>query len=825
MLRALRVGLLIACLAPPALAIQQRTVEIVTPRGAGRGETVEVLLQGMDLAAPREILFYRKGIEAVDFETLPPLRDPIGLNHGGKAVEQVRARFRIAPDCPLGEHPFRLRTDTTLSTLATFWVGPFPTVAERERGVGENEAPGRAEPVALGSTVAGRIHEGSRLDRDLYRVDLKAGDRLGVEVESMRLCMMAYGGSEYDLMARVFDAGGRELARDDDNGLHVQDPVLGFVAPRDGPYFVEVRQRIYRPHHWGFYRLHLGGFPRPLAVYPPGGPAGEPLTVRLLGDPGGEATETLAPPARPGPFDFFPGGDGHRGPSAMTLRSSPFGNVLESESADETPSPAAPIALNGRIETPGDLDTFRLPLRKGATYRVRAFAGSLGSLLDPKVWLRPVGSDSLANEKEADDSRGADRDLFGLSNELQPRDLLDPSTLFTPERDGDYLLGIADTRGMGGPSFVYRVEVEPASDSIFTYVSSTAHDAFETNRVTGFIVPRGNRWTLNLLIGEGQGNRFKGDLDLVAVGLPPGVEMIAPRVPAGARMVPVQFSAGPDASEGSALIEILARPAGSGANLPGGSRQGFSFANQSGGHAFHHAILDRFALAVTRPAPFHLELVPPQAALSRGGELALTVRLHREAGFDEPVDFGADWLPPGLAGESAVTFAPGQAEARFAIHADPRARPGVYRIALNATTTGGEVYTGVGRTRASSAFADLTVSDPYLTIRLGRSAIERGARGEIVGEIDPSKPLPGPASAALKRLPNGVTLLGPPPRIAPGDKQVRFPIEASADALVGQYPGIVCELTVEESGQAVRQQAGTGVLRVDPKRGSTDAKR
>ena len=671
---ALLATLLTTFLASSASAIQQRQVEFVSPRGGSRGTTVEILLQGMDLEGPREILFYRPGIVASDFETLPTLKEPIGLAHGGKAIEQVRVRFRIAADCPVGEHPFRLRTDTTLGTLCTFWVGPFPTIDERERGQGGNDSPSLAEPVALGSTVAGRIHEGSRLDRDLYRVTLKRGQRLGVEVDSMRLCMMGYGGSEFDLMALVLDRDGHELARNDDNGLHVQDPLLSFVAPTDGDYLVEVRQRIYRPHPWGFYRLHLGDFARPLAVYPAGGQAGGSISARLLGDAEPEVTQEVAIPGFAGSFDFFPGLDGHQPPSAMTLRSSPFGNVLEAE-AGETRAPSLPIALNGRIEAPGDEDTFRLPCRKGTTYRVRAFAGSLGSLLDPRIWLRPVGSTSTANELEADDSRPTARDLFGLSNELQPRDLLDPSVLFTPEQDGDYFLGIADTRGMGGPTFVYRVEVEPAVDSIFTYVRSTAHDAFEANRVTGFIAPRDNRWTLNLLLGEGQGNRYQGDLELTAFGLPSGVEMIAPRVEAGARMVPVQFVASPSATEGTALIEILARPVGTpGATLAGGSRQGFSFANQSGGHAFHHLTLDRFALAVTRPAPFRIELVPPRVALCRGGELNLDVKLIRERGFDEPVDFQADWLPPGLAGESAVTFATGQAEAKFAIHADARAR-------------------------------------------------------------------------------------------------------------------------------------------------------
>ncbi len=579
---------------------------------------VDVLLQGMDLANPREVLFYRPGIVAVDFETLPPLRHPHGLNHGGRAVEQVRVRFQIAQDCPPGEHPFRLRTATTLSTLATFWVTPFPTIDEREGGVGGNDSPDRAQPIPLNSTIAGKIHEGGKLDRDLYRVDLKKGQRLGVEVDSMRLCMMAYGGSEYDLMAMVLDAEGHELARNDDNGLHVQDPLISFVAPSDGAYLIEVRQRIFRPHHWGFYRLHVGEFARPLAVYPAGGKSGGSQAVRLLGDAAGEAMQDVAIPEKPGSFEFFPGPEGHRPPSAMTLRSSPFENVLESGSGEETTAPGVPIALNGLIETPGDVDLFRVPLKKGTTYRVRVFAGSLGSLLDPRIWLKAADSSSQANELEADDSRFPNRDMFGLSNELQPRDLLDPSVIFTPERDGDYLLGIGDTRGMGGPTFVYRIEIEPAGNSIYTYVVSTANDSFEANRVTGFIVPQGNRWTINVMLGEGQGNRYKGDLELVATGLPDGVEMIAPRVSAGSTMVPVQFVASPSAAEGAALIEILARPTRPETALESGSQQGFSFVNQSGGHAFHHTLLHRFALAVTQPAPYHIELVAPQVALLAG---------------------------------------------------------------------------------------------------------------------------------------------------------------------------------------------------------------
>ena len=78
--------------------------------------------------------FFTAQIKAVAFETLPDLENGISLHHGGYVKEQVRCIFEIAEDCPLGEHPLRLRTKDTLTTVATFWVGPFPIIPELERG-------------------------------------------------------------------------------------------------------------------------------------------------------------------------------------------------------------------------------------------------------------------------------------------------------------------------------------------------------------------------------------------------------------------------------------------------------------------------------------------------------------------------------------------------------------------------------------------------------------------------------------------------------------------------------------------------------------------
>ena len=119
---------------PSAHAGQNRNIEVLRPRSGQRGTTVEVILEGRDISRPQEVLFYRPGIQAIDFEELPPRKQVISLHHGGFVRDRVKCKFVVAADCPLGEHPLRLRTADTLSTVATFWVGPFPIVPELERG-------------------------------------------------------------------------------------------------------------------------------------------------------------------------------------------------------------------------------------------------------------------------------------------------------------------------------------------------------------------------------------------------------------------------------------------------------------------------------------------------------------------------------------------------------------------------------------------------------------------------------------------------------------------------------------------------------------------
>jgi hypothetical protein len=780
---------------------EQNMIDYLTPRGGSRGTTIEVDIRGRELTGAREIVFYQPGIRAV------------GFTPGVKPAEEVKVKFEIAPNCPPGEHALRLRTATALTDVATFWVSPYPQVAELEKKIGENDSIQKAQPVPLNSTVEGQILPGAEMDRDFYRVDIAQRQRISVEIESVRLGTLHAGGDN-DLQVRILDAGGKELGKSTGSAMYVQDPILSVAAPAAGSYFIEISQEIFSAPRQLYYRAHIGSFSRPTGIYPAGGQAGATITAQILGDPLGDRVEQIVLPKRPGNFDYYAGRAGERPPSPNVLRVSPYLNVLKAEGDEPTPVPSLPAALNGILSKPGAIDTFRFTARKGDAWQVRVYARSLGSPMDPKIWIKAVASGK--NVLEADDSKPADLGFISWRGTWSVKDTLDPIALFRAPADGQYVLGILDSQGKAGPEHVYRVEIEPAHDAVYTHITSP--DGYQIPRLVGLIVPQANRWALDVQLAPGFGNSYKGDIELEAVGLPRGVSMIAPRFTKGATRLPVEFHAAPEAEQQAALIELLARPVNKGVSLKTGSRQTIELYNRAGERPLHLLFLDKYALAVTQPAPFHIELERPDIALAQSGELSLKVKVVRDPAFKEPIDIQTDWLPSGVSKEAAVTVPPDKSEATFKIRADNKAAAGVYKIAMNATTKGGDSYSGVGRIRVSSEFVDLKLCEPYLGVDLRRAAVQRGQRGEIIGALKHNQPFEGKATAELKRLPRGVKMIGPPPEITSNDKEVIFQIEAEPDALVGLYKDIFCEVTVKENGQSVRQQTGSGVLRIDPAR-------
>jgi len=407
-------------------------------------------------------------------------------------------------------------------------------------------------PVESGRVVLFDVRSGNRLAEIGDEVDAVLAADLSPDQRSVAL-----GGS--GRVVKVYStADGRKITANDDNPLHLQDPVVSTRIDFDGHAFVVVERSVKQPHRTS-YAVHIGTNRRPMIAFPLGGTTGTRQVFRMIGDASGAFEETLPVPTKRGDFEFF--GDA---PSSLMLRSSPFPNVLEEAYAAEPRVQRLPAALNGVIDRHDDVDAFRFPAKKDEALHIRVFAASMGSPIDARISIRPINSNGQPGEVEtkADDSRLTDRDVFGTSYRGgggRPG-FLDPSSLWKPKADGEYVLEISDSSGSGGTTGVYRIEIERPRTVVQTVLRSRTFDWSESTRFTGLALPRGGRWTVNVSFPNGQWNRPKSPFALVAHGLPEGVRLISPRVPQGVTIWPMQLIAKPDAKVGGAAITLEARP-------------------------------------------------------------------------------------------------------------------------------------------------------------------------------------------------------------------------------------------------------------------------
>ena len=810
------------------VAGQFNTIDSVRPRIGQRGTTVEVTINGWYLLDAQEIVFYRPGIRVVSIE-------PIGKPPEKPATHwpSLKCMFEIAPDCPSGEHVFRVRSLTQLSMAATFNVTPFPVVEEveavKDRGIKDNDSLASAMPLESNVSVHGMMDGRPIGDIDVYRVPVTPGQRLTAQVDCVRISDFTHGHGEdsgYDIKLRLVDAAGHDLAANDDNPLHVQDPLVPFRVPATLPpladgspgsfVFVEVQRSTFTTFP-APYVVHIGDYRRPLAAYPAGGPAGQAVPVRFLGDPLGEFTETVVMREEPGTFGFA-----SDWPTPMLLRSSEMPNVLEDAAAAETGVTALPAALNGIITEPGDIDHFRVAVKKGDRYRVRVFAGALGSPLQPRLEITPPAVEGQLPAKPLVkfSSDREERDTFGISaygGSTLP-DVIDPSVIWEPNVDGEHVLSMGDLGGVGSSTSVYRIEVEPVRDEIKVVLPNTLY-WWEAPKWASLGIPRGDRWTVNVNLMPCQGTTFKGEAEIVAEGLPAGVTLLPNRVPAGARTWPIQFEAAADAPLAAAVIKLMLRPTDPTKKLVSGSQQNLPFLNKPGGDAWKTVRLDRFMMAVLDKPPFSIEIDEPAAPIVRGGELAIPVRLVRHDGFDESVGIQCDWKPGGIGVPPQAVLGPGQTQGVLRLSADQGAPLGPVPLVVTAVTKdrGDQTWHGDGQIRVSSKIVKLAVAEPFVELAAEPDSVRRGARKKMTWKVTHKTPFDGQAAVRLVGLPKGVEVHEPLPTLTRDTQAITFDIEATDDALIGSTKDITCEVAVMQAGQEIKQRSGRGVLRVDPR--------
>ncbi len=758
----IEVGLiLMACCVITNVTIAQAAdpaLSSITPIGAQRGQQLEFTFGGARLGDAQQVLLYEPGIEVVSL--------------AAEDDAKVKVTLNVTPECRLGEHGMRIRTSTGMSNLRTLSIGAMPVVDEAE----PNSEFDAAQAIDMNVTVNGIVQNE---DVDFYLVSATKGQRITAEIEGIRL-----GNTFFDPYVAIMDMNRFEVASSDDAALVYQDGVASILAPEDGTYVVQVRESAYGGSGACTYRLHVGSFPRPRAVYPAGGQFGQATEIRWLGDPAGEKTETVTLPTEaPANYGLFAQDENGIAPSANVFRLSPLENTLEAE-PNNAPAEAtaftAPAAVNGIIETEGDVDCFKFKATKGQVLDIRVMARSLRSPLDSVLNVNRIGGAGVGGN---DDTGGPDSYLR-----------------FKAPEDDEYVIYIRDHLNRGGETFVYRCEVAPVEKSLTMglperrqYVDTTVS------------VPKGNRTAF--LISAGRKD-FGGELNVTLPNLPAGVNMQTVTMRGNRSNIPVLLEATPEAELAGEAVDVVGKTVDENLNIEGHLVQLTSLVRGRNNIQVWQHQTERMALAVTEPVPFKIEIAQPQVPIVRGGNMNLRVVATREEGFTAPIAIRMLYSPPGTGAANSISIAEGQTEAAIPLNANGNAEVRNWKIAVT-----GQATVGNGSVLVSSQLADLEVSEPFYSFAFEPAAVEKGQETDVVIKITQNKPFEGAAKVELLGLPNEVT--AEPIEITKDSTEGVFRVKTTANSPAGKHKTLLCRAVITTNGEPITHMIGGGELRID----------
>ncbi len=758
------VGCLIAVLfLGPGVAVQAAgpVLSDIRPAGGQRGTEVSVVLSGQRLGDIKDLFFYDPGIQLVRFST--------------NKTNSVFAHLKISPAARLGEHLLRARTASGITETRIFSVGPFPEFNEQE----PNSEIGRAQKSALNSTVNGLM---GGEDEDFYRVELRRGDVFTAEVEAMRL-----GRTIMDPRLTVFETNGTILAMNDDNPLLRQDSVVTFTAPHDGPFIVQLRESTLSGAATP-YRLHLGTFPRPMSVFPPGGQAGRGLSLEMADAVGRKfpLSETL-PTAADDRFPLFASSGNLASPSANWIRVSAFPDVTGdgTNTSRETAASAtesAPFGFNGRLLNAGDAAYFKFFAQRGKALEVSVYGRRLRSPIDPVVEVLNLKGEILTAN---DDGAG-----------------VDAAVRFVPPYETNYFLRVTDQLKRGGPGFIFRAEITPSEPSLTLTMPPAGRNDSQTRQYAA--VPRGGRYAAVLAVRR---LNVEGPLGLEASNLPPGVTMQTASFGPRQDQTVVVFEAATDAALAGTLADVFVRSTN---GIASGFRNNLEFLYGPNNTPYYLTRTERFPVAVTEAAPYSLRIIEPRSPVVQGGTLDLRIVAERKAGFDEPINLKMLWNPPGIFSQPEMTIPKGQTSIVYQVSANGGAELKQWKIAVlgTANVDGGPLH-------ASTQLAPLEVAEPFVLGKVETLATEPGKSARLVCKLEHKRPFPAGAKLRLLGLPE--KLGAPALPLVKDQPEAVFDLKIPEDMAPGAFRQLSCVLEAAVDGDAVRQTVSSGgTLRIVP---------
>src|SRR5580704_4161567 len=258
------------------------TINSISPLGVPRGGTVELTVDGLNLAKASTVFFSEPGVKAriLRIKELPDGPDVrLGSNGGISTVDvgplpprnEVTLELDVSPDADIGPVDFRLQTPLGTSPEGRFLIEPYyGESADRE----PNDTPEDAVEVFKPAILVGAISKPG--DVDYYKVTVTAGEQLVFENGAAML------GPALQPVVSIYDA---DQALVKEYGLDGGKTAQYFAHRFDkaGAYYIKIADYEEGGSARHFYRIKVGKFPVALAAYPLGVRKGQTEQIALTG--------------------------------------------------------------------------------------------------------------------------------------------------------------------------------------------------------------------------------------------------------------------------------------------------------------------------------------------------------------------------------------------------------------------------------------------------------------------------------------------------------------------------------------------------------------
>ena len=598
------------------------------------GTTSEITVNSRySMHAAESVLITGGGVLA---EVIPP-----ELKKDDKApnVLALKIKVVVAADALPGVRDLRVLTAQGVSTVAQLVVVEDPVIAENPK----NDTVAEAQPITLPATVCGCIEKAE--DVDFYKFKIDAPTSLVFHVRSQRLQDRIHDLQAHsDPILTIRNAQGSTLAASDN--AFFADPFLSHRFEQPGEYLLEIRDVRFTGNQYWEYAVEINSRPFVRTIYPLAVTGGKEVKLSAIGHQLPPDPIVSLTPATDLPRGInrlrLPFADRASNPVATYVTTLPTiaetiddNNLPEKALADPKSQVTTPCVINGRIESPGDIDCFVFEAKKDDKFSFEVKARRLQSELDSTIRIL---NDKGATLAENDDARFGKRGSADSWIET-----------WTAPADGKYVLEIRDMHLRGGDAFVYAIEVTTARP----YFNLQA-DTDKTNLSPGV---NGVMW-----VKIERKNGFTGAVQLHVDGLPAGVTAECGRIlPEKGTDGCIIFKATPDA--GRVVSPIVISGTATQAQADGQMTELSAVATtyqetyQPGGGRGHWPVEQHILAVIPAHDIRSIKLSTADIVLKPGESKTIDVTIERGPDFKANISLDvtmthlslfADTLPPGV---------------------------------------------------------------------------------------------------------------------------------------------------------------------------------